>query len=358
MTTTDLKEATVDCPSQGSLYDSMDEAGSPGGTIIEQASTNTLSPVALSVAVASASGVDLPATETATNPLPHHIHSEDGAKNGRALTESQDELASRKRKASGIVADESQKRGRRLFGLLQNTLKQAGTSKTSEAAKKRQQLEDKLYRKLHDERKHMMDQRDRSKEARDLVLAISLKEEELARWEATMQTQHEIELDLAEFLYAAPSKSNRPGPSDMVSFPNTAQLLSSQHIVSQDRQRPIFYLPFRLLKCQENELDDQVADVARRIKKAESEWLAHSRMEKGNIDEMKKKALRLQENVEEVKDQAEQTSQDQISAGQELIGSGDNEVQVNDVSRDRSPVVDALRPRVGSVERGEEEVEY
>ncbi|SCV68070.1 BQ2448_191 [Microbotryum intermedium] len=378
--------------------ESMSEAGSSGPTMEEDAALEADLRRASSVAVASAKAdstttirerIDTAGSMTKAPAHPHHT--EDGTRNDRAPTKNQDEFASRKRKASGIVADESQKRGRRLFGLLQSTLKQASTSKTSEAAKKRQQLEDKLYRKLHEERKHMMDQRDRSKEARDLALAISLKEEELVRREAVvsasvqtlqicaaycgndpdlaspfggclcqMRTQHEIELDLAEFLCTAPSTSDQPGSSDMISFPNARRLASSQHFIFPDGPRPIFYLPYRLLRRQENELDDQVADIERRIKKAESDWLRLSQAASDEIDDMKERVLRLKGDDPEPKDRAHRTSHNQGFAGKEPFGSRDDEMPADDVKRDRdqSPVVDALQARAPSANHGEEEVEY
>lgn len=93
-----------------------------------------------------------------------------------------EQQANRKRK-SAAAADESKKRGKRMFGLLTSTLRQAKTETTnlSGAAKKRMELEQRLASKLQGERAELEAKTNRERESKGLKLSVTKKEEEIAR---------------------------------------------------------------------------------------------------------------------------------------------------------------------------------
>lgn len=104
--------------------------------------------------------------------------------------------ATKKRKLA-VVADESKKRGRRMFGLLQSTLKQAKTatdpSQLSGAAAKRKELEDRLVKKLQGEKAELEAKQNREREQKELRLNVVKKEEEIGRAQAIVSETLSIE---------------------------------------------------------------------------------------------------------------------------------------------------------------------
>lgn len=94
-----------------------------------------------------------------------------------------------KKRKLAVVADESKKRGRRMFGLLQSTLKQAKSAgeNVSGAARKRIELEERLASKLKGEREEMERKGKSERESKELKLQVVRKEEEIGRIEAIVR---------------------------------------------------------------------------------------------------------------------------------------------------------------------------
>lgn len=99
------------------------------------------------------------------------------------------EVLAAKKRSLQIVAEESKKRGKRMFGLLQSTLAQAQKQSGARAgaSKKRQEIEERLAAKLSAERAEMEEKRRRDREGKDLRLAVTRKEEEIANFESIVR---------------------------------------------------------------------------------------------------------------------------------------------------------------------------
>lgn len=99
------------------------------------------------------------------------------------LTEMDIEALAAKKRKLAVIQDESKKRSKRMFGLLQSTLVQAKKEvvkmNVSGAAQKRIELEERLAKKLSGEKEEMEEKRRRDRESKELRLSVTKKEEEI-----------------------------------------------------------------------------------------------------------------------------------------------------------------------------------
>lgn len=131
--------------------------------------------------------------------------------------------ATKKRKLA-VVADESKKRGRRMFGLLQSTLKQAKTatdpSKMTGAAAKRKELEDRLAKKLQGEKDEMEMKHSREREQKELKLDVVKREEEIGRAESIVSAgsrmAHRTQLTLVLTQTVRSATRHQAAPSSLL----------------------------------------------------------------------------------------------------------------------------------------------
>ncbi|ORY90152.1 hypothetical protein BCR35DRAFT_299707 [Leucosporidium creatinivorum] len=203
-----------------------------------------------------------------------------------------------KKRKLAVVADESKKRGRRMFGLLQSTLKQAKTAgeNVSGAAQKRRELEERLANKLKDEKEEMERKGRSEREMKELKLQVVKKEEEIGRTEAIYRVRHTTKLQLANFLCTSFTMPPPPPSTDGISVPFAPRLPHGQR-VAPGAPKPIYYRPYRLLAAQEDQIEDQIAAVKKAIRKEEEDWKAAKGEKFDELDLAKRKR---DEQVEEV----------------------------------------------------------
>ena len=105
----------------------------------------------------------------------------------------QEELATKKRKQEAALV-ESKKRSRRMFGLLQGTLNKAKeeVGKLSGTTKQRQELEERLSKKLNGEKAVSEEKRRLGIEERQLREAVYRKEEEISIAENTVSLAYRV----------------------------------------------------------------------------------------------------------------------------------------------------------------------
>lgn len=99
------------------------------------------------------------------------------------------EAEAAKKRRQAALKDENKKRGVRMFGLLQNTLKQAKkeTGKLSGTTKNRQEVQERLHAKLNSERVELEEKRRREREAKELKYTVAKKEEEISTAESIVR---------------------------------------------------------------------------------------------------------------------------------------------------------------------------
>ncbi|KAK4705520.1 hypothetical protein P7C70_g687, partial [Phenoliferia sp. Uapishka_3] len=184
------------------------------------------------------------------------------------------EAEAAKKRRQAILQDENKKRGKRMFGLLQNTLKQAKkeTGKLSGATKNRQEVEERLHAKLNGERTEMEEKRKRDRETKELRLDVLKKEEEISTAESIYRTRNAAKMNLASFLCTTFTLPPPPPASDGITVPYAPRLPHALRVTNPTASRPLYYLPYRLLPFQEDKIEDQVAMVKKNIRIEREKW--------------------------------------------------------------------------------------
>ncbi|GAA6011764.1 hypothetical protein JCM11491_000743 [Sporobolomyces phaffii] len=209
-----------------------------------------------------------------------------------------------KKRVQDQLRQESRKRGNRMFGMMLGTLKRAkqqvDTSVESDSMKKRIELEKKLKDKLDGERKVMHLRTEREKEVRDLKASVSKKEEEISSADAIYRVRHDAKYNLAGFLCTSFPLPTPASTTDSVSVPFNPRLPHSMHLTTpptSSANRPIYYLPYRLLPSQEDRIEDQIDIVKKATKRDQDEWRD---LKAGKQKELRKLRDELEAKVEEV----------------------------------------------------------
>ncbi|GAA5941243.1 hypothetical protein JCM10213_007462 [Rhodosporidiobolus nylandii] len=221
-----------------------------------------------------------------------------------------EEKAAKKRKleeAREQHKKESKQRGNRMFGVMLGTLqrakKQVSSANTTEAGKKRAEIEEKLQEKLHKERRDAAEKEGREREAKELKLEILRREEEVAVGDSIFRTRHNAKLDLAGFLcttFTLPpsATSNIPtGPSDDIPPAFLPKLPHAMSLHDPRAPRPIYYLPRRLLPSQEDRIEDQIDAVKKEMRKERDEW---EERKKGKLDKLEQARRKRDERFEDI----------------------------------------------------------
>ncbi|GAA5939761.1 hypothetical protein JCM1841_003799 [Sporobolomyces salmonicolor] len=206
--------------------------------------------------------------------------------------------AEKKRKLEAVRA-ESRKRGNRMFGVMLGTLKRAkqDTTVKSDAAKKRQELEERLASKLGAEKKEMEEKIARERETKELKLSILKKEEDIATADSIYRARHDAKLNLAGFLCTTFTLPPPEPTTDSISVPFTPRLPHAMKLTSPAASRPIYYLPYRLLPSQEDRIEDQIAAVKKQVRRDRDEW---EDVKEGKLDELEKARRKRDERMEEI----------------------------------------------------------
>ncbi|KAM0793537.1 hypothetical protein ACM66B_000975 [Microbotryomycetes sp. NB124-2] len=289
-----------------------------------------------------------------------------------AVVDDIEQQAAKKRRLA-VAADESKKRGKRMFGLLQNTLQQArkDTGTLAEKNKRRNELEKRLQDKLASERLEMEKKREREQETKSLRLDVVRKEEELGKAEAIYEVRHSVKLNLAHFLCTAFPVPPPQQATDDIKEAYMPRLPHAQRSAHPNAPRPIYYLPYKLLRWQEDRIDDQIDDVKKAIRKDKEAW-EDSRTDKiGDLQIAKKKrAERLQEVTREERRERDDRGDsrndemairgrggrargaDDEAGGRRTVGRDrDGDEDMRDRSRSRSPRRERSRSRSRSMSR-------
>ncbi|GAA5878896.1 hypothetical protein JCM1840_000833 [Sporobolomyces johnsonii] len=184
------------------------------------------------------------------------------------------EARAEKRRKLEAVRAESRKRGNRMFGVMLGTLKRAkqDTSVQSDAAKKRQELEERLASKLGAEKREMEEKLAREREAKELKLTILKKEDDIANADSIYRVRHDAKLNLAGFLCTTFTLPPPEPTTDSISVPFSPRLPHAMKLTNPSASRPIYYLPYRLLPSQEDRIEDQIAAVKKHVRRDRDEW--------------------------------------------------------------------------------------
>ncbi|KDQ56462.1 hypothetical protein JAAARDRAFT_70737 [Jaapia argillacea MUCL 33604] len=174
------------------------------------------------------------------------------------------------------VQARERKRGKSMFGILVGTLNKAKIEEkeksASEAAKKRQLLEQRLQAKLRKE----TDSVRRAEEAKKDKMAANRKEEELQLRDSIHKLRRTRLPMLSHFLCTSDQI-----PSDDLTPTPTTDILANP---PRSHPPPIFYLPAVLTPAQESFINRRRAEVK---EAAEKEWLDFREERQAGIEEIK-----------------------------------------------------------------------
>ncbi|GAA5857476.1 hypothetical protein JCM5353_002071 [Sporobolomyces roseus] len=208
-----------------------------------------------------------------------------------------------KKRVQDQLRQESRKRGNRMFGMMLGTLKRAkeqvDTSVESDSMKKRLELEKKLKDKLDGERKILQLRSEREREVRDLKANIQKREEEIGSADAIYRVRHDAKYNLAGFLCTSFPLPSPASTTDAISVPFSPRLPHSMHLTTptSSSNRPIYYLPYRLLPSQEDRIEDQIDVVKKATRRDQDEW---KDLKAGKQKEVRKLREELDDKVQEV----------------------------------------------------------
>ncbi|PPQ97712.1 hypothetical protein CVT26_001902 [Gymnopilus dilepis] len=242
--------------------------------------------------------------------------------------------------ALGGASGKERKRGKSMFGILVGTLNKAKIEdkerNASDAAKKRQLIEQRLQAKLRKE----TDSVRRAEDAKKDKTLANRKEEDLQIKDSIYKLRRTRLPLLANFLLTSdviPSEDSPP-PSDSTT-PDLAKILTPP---PRSHPPPLYYLPAVLTPAQEAFLNKRKAEVA---EAAEKEWELFREERAAGIEEIKQlrqrvaeeEARRKSEKSQEDKEEqdAEMTAQDEPpSATGDGEGGGGTKPESKDVEMD------------------------
>lgn len=321
-----------------------------------------------------------------------------------------EEQATKKRKLA-VLQDENKKRGKRMFGLLQSTLKQAKCAgeNVSGAAAKRKELEERLAKKLKGEKEEMEKKGMVAREAKELKLSVVKKEEEIGRTEAIVSSRprlfaelfwssraktriltqyavrHATKLRLANFLCTSFTLPPPPPASDDISVAFAPRLPHALRVANPTAPKPIYYRPYKLLRSQEDQIENQIAGVKSAIRKEKESWEDAKGEKIDELEQAKRKRDAQREEAErderearqkkrrEAEEKEDQERRNSTSgAGADVVGDVEmrskaevvREADAEDVAMASAPVFEEDTPasngaaKDDKMEVGEEDLEY
>jgi len=215
--------------------------------------------------------------------------------NGNSMADSE-----REPKRAKITNDAaSQKRGKRMFGVLMGTLnkfRDEGTKQT-DAAKRRIAIEERLAAKLKAEHEENERRLDRSRQEKQVKLDVVRKEEENGILDSIYEARHSAALNLANYLCTSHTPSAPPANVVSVLRPPVYPALPLSLAPSiNSTQKPIYYLPARLLDSQRETLDAQLDRVRNAVGRGRCDWADERHIRIQDLAELREKRDRaLQE---------------------------------------------------------------
>jgi hypothetical protein len=225
------------------------------------------------------------------------------------------------------------KRGKSMFGVLMNTLAKAKVEdkerNASEAAKKRQLIDQRLQAKLRKE----TDSVRRAEEAKRDKMSANRREEELQLKDSIYKLRRTRLPQLANFLLTSdhiPSDDASPPP------PSKNPLSSAP----RTHPPPLYYLPVILTPTQEAFLTQRKAEVK---EAAEKEWDAFKNERTTGVEEISQLRQRVAEEQERKK--AERQSQAELDADKEMVPESDQPAPVKPKEEVQMDVDDTAETR-------------
>ena len=195
-----------------------------------------------------------------------------------------------------------------------------------------------MHAKLNSERAELEEKRQRERESKDLKLEVIKREEEISTAEsivslararsrsgqppggagcpddadadlipiAQYQTRHAAKLNLASFLCTTFTLPPPPPSSDGITVPYAPRLPHALRVVNPTAPKPIYYLPYRLLPFQEDQIEDQVANVKKNIRLERDQWDDLKGIKVSDLTAAKRKRDATLEEVERAEREARQ----------------------------------------------------
>lgn len=225
---------------------------------------------------------------------------------------------SKRARVSATPADAG--RQRRLFGVLTKTLTQfkEDTKKDTDGAKRRAAVQERLASKLREENEALQAKSGQEKARRNLKYDVIKKEDERSAFVAIVSSfaesadffiahfpisDHECTLQyhnrrankerLANLLctkceYREPPASTDAGGLRKPAFPALPHALAPSTL-EEGSTKPLYYLPFKLLPWQADQIDAQVEDMREELDKEETEWAEELVTRDAELDELRAK---------------------------------------------------------------------
>lgn len=194
---------------------------------------------------------------------------------------------------------------RRLFGVLTKTLSkfQEETKKDTEASKRRAELEERLAAKRKEEQEAIDARTGHERTIRNLRFDIIKKEDEKNAFTAIYKARRASKLSLANFLCTkSGSDSNKgEGPSSAAALgslkpaplPGLPHAIPPSSTHSSSSTKALYYLPYKLLPWQADQIDGQIEDMRADLEKEETAWKEELAKREAEITELKAKRTEL-----------------------------------------------------------------
>ncbi|KAL7010185.1 CDP-diacylglycerol--glycerol-3-phosphate 3-phosphatidyltransferase [Cystobasidiomycetes sp. EMM_F5] len=200
---------------------------------------------------------------------------------------------SKRARVSATPADAG--RQRRLFGVLTKTLTQfkEDTKKDTDGAKRRAAVQERLASKLREENEALQAKSGQEKARRNLKYDVIKKEDERSAFVAIYHNRRANKERLANLLctkceYREPPASTDAGGLRKPAFPALPHALAPSTL-EEGSTKPLYYLPFKLLPWQADQIDAQVEDMREELDKEETEWAEELVTRDAELDELRAK---------------------------------------------------------------------
>lgn len=225
------------------------------------------------------------------------------ASNGDNLMQQDDTQPGSEQQSQGVLAVSSKRARpaggaaaagqRRLFGSLTKTLSrfQEDTQRArgSEAVQRRAAVEERLAARLASESAALEAKSGREKQRRSLRMEILRKEDERSAFAAIHAVTRDNKTMLANFLCTKPSSPPSTSASAMGSLKPPPMPELPHALPPGSSERPLYYLPYKLLPWQADKIDGQVEDMKEALDAAEASWRAELVTRDAEIAELKKR---------------------------------------------------------------------
>lgn len=260
---------------------------------------------------------------------------------------------------------EEKKRGQRLFGNLMGTLAKFGkeekTRNSTEKAKKRDELANRVAMKIRSESSRVHEITGLTREIKGYRIEIERKQQEMNIREMQLKTKTRQLPKMSRFLLTS-------SPDWLTSAIATATVLPISYGPARDRAtaekaKPLVYLPHKLLPEQEDIIDDQIDKVNKLLDDEEDDFDDYQALTKKAITELEEKKAAAEEKLSKYRREDEDRAAEKLgsaipdfpapSAVKAEVDSGDIDMQ--DVARASGrPPIPEREERSASRVAGEE----